>query len=103
MPCEDIRKRFLKTINGIKIFSVDASKMRKIKTDFTIGSNYLVDKIIPKNQIYIDNKLRGLDRKAIIKHEVVEVAKMAKGVPYKTAHAYATKIERMFRKKHEVK
>jgi hypothetical protein len=74
--------------------------MRKIKTDFTVGSNYLVDKIIPRGQIYIDNKLRGLDRRAMIEHEVVEVAKMAKGATYKTAHAYATRIEKAFRKTH---
>lgn len=96
-----MNKRFLKTIHGIKIYLVDASIVRnKIKTDFTIGSNYLADRVIPRGQIWIDDKLKGLDRRAIIEHEVYEVGKMARGMPYAKAHRLATNIERIFRKTH---
>jgi hypothetical protein len=94
-------KKYLKTIEGLKIFTVNGERIKLKHIEFTEGGNGYVYSWIPKNEIWIDNifihKPSGLN--AIILHEVAEVKKMKKGMSYNKAHAFANVIEKRFRNK----
>lgn len=95
-----IKKKFYKTIHGIKIYLVDDGDVRnKLDVNFTLGSHFKGDKYIPKGQVWIANRLKGIDRTALIEHELVELAYMLRGMKYRTAHALATKAEKKVRRK----
>lgn len=86
-------------MGDISVYLVDGASIRnKKETSFTIGSHWIVSKFIPKGQIWIDKSLKGIDRNALIIHEIFEIKKMEKGMSYKKAHALATTYEKKIRK-----
>ncbi len=95
------KKRFLKTQDGFKIFLIDGERLRKKHIEFTEGTNFMVQKYVPKNEIWIDENLKSKpkDLLAVVKHEVFEVIKMQKGMSYEKAHGLANKMEKKFRNK----
>jgi hypothetical protein len=59
----------------------------KSGVDFTMGGHYYVyPKMIPKNEIWIDDNLDSIDRKATILHEMTERREMSGGMEYVEAH-----------------
>jgi hypothetical protein len=95
MLSNPFHKRFYKTEQGFKIFLVDGEKLKKKHIEFTEGSNYLVVKYIPKDEIWIDKYDKNIP--AVIKHEVFEVLKMQKGMTYNKAHLLANRMEKKYR------
>ena len=55
--------------------------------DFTMGGHYYVYwKIIPKNEIWVEETLQPMDRKATILHEMTERRIMSMGKEYDETH-----------------
>jgi hypothetical protein len=94
-----IRKKLYKTIDGYKIYLVNGADIRKsIDISFALGNHgFSGDKYVPKHQVWIDDKLTGVDLKAIMAHELAETNHMKHGVKYTMAHALATKVEKRVR------
>lgn len=84
----------------MKIYLVNGADVRNsVDISFTLGNHCAAqDKYIPSGQVWIDDKLTGLDRKALIAHELTELGHMQRGVHYKMAHALATKVEKKVRR-----
>jgi hypothetical protein len=93
------RKKFYKKISEFKIFLVDGELLKKKHIEFTEGTNFLVAKYVPKNEIWIDKYDKNIP--AVIKHEVFEVLKMKKGMSYNKAHLLANKMEKKYRLIHK--
>jgi hypothetical protein len=71
-----------------------------IDIDFTLGNHYKSgDGYVPKKQVWIDDSAKGLDRKALIEHEMTELKHMGHGIGYPMAHALATKAEKRVRER----
>ena len=88
----------IKTRKPISVFVVDGTKVRSvIDIDFTCGGHEFRYLYIPKNEIWIDHVLRGLDRDATVVHEYIERELMRRGVDYNQAHDHASKYEMLFR------
>jgi len=93
------RKKYLKTVDGLKIYLVNGERLRLKHIDFTEGTNGYVKSYCPKDEIWIDDIFSHKPReiKAIIIHEVAEVKRMKKGMSYEKAHGQANVIEKKYR------
>lgn len=96
-----LKKVFLGTIAGFKIYIVDGNYVRdKIDTDFTNGGNPARYAYIPPNTVWIDWLLVPKDSAACILHEIVEYISMRRdGLSYDRAHDMALLIENRLRRK----
>lgn len=92
-------KKYHSTVEGLKIYLVPGERIKLSHIEFVEGGNGYRYKWIPKNEIWIDNVFKGKNLQAIIKHEVFEVKKMAKGMSYEKAHGLANKEEKKYRLK----
>ena len=64
------------------------------KTDFVEGGHGYVYEWIPKDEIWIDNKIKSKEIPVIILHEFTERTLMKyKNIPYGRAHIAASKVE----------
>ena len=81
----------------MKVYAVDMAYLRtkyadvsigdRIGQDLTLGGHNLVYwKLIKPNEIYISNKLDGVDRDGVVGHEYKELNTMRKGKEYSPAH-----------------
>ena len=79
----------------IKIFLINGEVVRDLyKTDFVEGGHGYVYEWIPKDEIWIDNKLKSKEIPVIILHEFTERTLMKfKNIPYDRAHLAASKVE----------
>jgi hypothetical protein len=100
----ELGKRFVGTLGGMRIFLVNGEFIRnRLETSFTMASHHWVSKYIPKDEVWVDDKMSELDKAAVIHHEVYEIGLMRKGMPYLKAHARATRSEQWFRKRNFLK
>ena len=92
--------------DGLKVYSINGAYIRDRYADESIGDRKGVDflggghsavywKIIPEDEIWIEQNLHGRDRDAFIVHEIEERQQMlGKGMDYSEAHNdYANKVE----------
>jgi hypothetical protein len=91
--------------DGLRVYSVNGAFIRNKYANQSIGDRKGVDwaggghefvywKIIPQNEVWVDNTLQGEDRDAFILHEIEEREKMSQGMDYSEAHNdYANKLE----------
>jgi hypothetical protein len=94
-----LKKRMLGVSGQFKIFLVNGEHVRNcMETDFTMASHGYVSGFIPKDEIWMDDRLSVNDLVAVMHHEIFEVQLMAKGMPYPDAHVLATESEKKFRK-----
>lgn len=96
----DLRKKFLEENGEFKVFLVNGEFIRSyLECDFTMGSHHYVSRFIPKDELWLDDRLSANDTKALIRHEAHEAKLMRKGMDYTKAHRLATRVEKRFRKK----
>lgn len=84
----------------LTIKMVDGKKIRDgICVDFIGGGHhYAYPKIIPKDEVWIEQDLSPEEQTDILVHELVEFALMSKAeMTYTPAHTFANKIEKVFR------
>lgn len=94
-----LRKRMLGVSGTFKVFLINGEHVRNcLETDFTMASHGYVSGFIPKDEIWMDDRLSVNDLVAVMHHEVFEVKLMAGGMSYPDAHALATESEKKFRK-----
>lgn len=90
----------IKNINGVAIWLIDGLKTRlNLDPYFRFGGHGYVYKYIPKNEIWIDDKVVPDERKYIIVHEFYERQLMRGGKDYNSAHDYANADEKEARRK----
>lgn len=95
----DPRLRRLGDVNGRAVWVVDGRMVRDhAYIDFTLGGHGYRYRFIPKSEIWLDDAVRPSERPAILRHEAVEVALMARGMRYQAAHARASAAEATFRR-----
>ena len=74
---------------------INGSVVRQyLDPEFVFGGHDLVYSYIPKNEIWIDNKMEPKELPHILIHEAIERKLMAEGKLYDTAHEYANTYER---------
>jgi hypothetical protein len=96
----ELGKQRIGSLGGMKIFLVNGEYIRnRLETSFTMASHHWVSRYIPKDEVWVDEKMSDLDKAAVIHHEVYEIGLMRKGMPYLKAHARATRSEQWFRKR----
>ncbi|MCX6820890.1 MAG: hypothetical protein NT016_02995 [Candidatus Aenigmarchaeota archaeon] len=94
-----LNKRMLGLSGAFKVFLINGEHVRNnLETDFTMASHGYVSGFIPKDEIWMDDRLSTNDTVAVLHHEIFEVRLMAKGMPYPDAHELATESEKKFRK-----
>ena len=102
----DLCKKYIgKTSNGLLVYTIEPEYFRTyFDVDYADGGHhYAYPRIIPKNEIWIDNTLNERDRKGILVHEMVEFMLMAYfKMTYAQAHRFANKIEHLFRSKFRI-
>ena len=97
-PRMEVRKGLMGRINGLAIWLVDGSKVRKYYyKDFTEGGHGLVYRWIPRHEVWIDDAAPPKDRNHVIMHELYERELMRKGWSYARAHVRANAMERALR------
>jgi uncharacterized protein YkvS len=96
---ENSESKRLAEKHSISVFTVDGEGIRNyLEVSYILGSHHLVDSFIPENEIWVEESLTGLDREAIIYHELVELERMrVDGWSYEMAHEFATEKEKIFR------
>jgi hypothetical protein len=98
-PVQGLEKTLLPQYSkeGVKVYLINGQYARdNLNTDFTMGGHSKVyPKFIPHGEVWIDNDLDDVDRRATIVHELVEYRKMVKDrLPYLRAHSdYANVAE----------
>jgi hypothetical protein len=94
-------KELIKTLdNGLKVWKVDGKLVRDIlDTEWVSGGHNCVYFFVPKNEIWIDNKVDDADIPYVLLHELHEHNLMKKGMAYSKAHADSSKIE-LYARKH---
>jgi len=86
-------------VGRIKVYRVPGKPIRNhIDVDYTVGGHHYVYPFIPVDEAWIEDTLVGMDKDAIVHHEIVELVLMANGMKYKEAHRKATIAESKFRK-----
>lgn len=94
-----IYKRLLMVVGNLKVWLVYGKNVRsEYDMDFTGGGHHRVYRFIPKGELWIDDDLPEKERYAYIEHELYELGRMQKGVPYISAHRGANVKENKFRK-----
>ncbi len=98
--------KLIKKLSGVKVWLVDGKQTRKdLDPFFVAGGHGYVYPYIPKNEIWIDNKIEPKERKYIIIHEWREwqIMKNSKDKnfyrKYANAHDFATAFEKEARRK----
>ncbi len=74
------------SVNGNYI-RTEMSKEHPSAIEWTMGGHWLVYDYVPKNEVWIDNQLQGLDKGATVEHELKEVDAMIHGKDYASAHS----------------
>jgi len=73
MELNQLNKKPIKEIDGLKIFLVNGEFMRNsLDIEFTMFSDHLDNSFIPTNEVWIDDRLSKNDIEATIHHELVE-------------------------------
>lgn len=94
-----LKKRMLGMAEGFRVFLINGEHVRNnLETDFTMASHGFMSGFIPKDEIWMDDRMSVNDLVAVLHHEVFEVKLMAKGMSYPDAHGLATESEKKFRK-----
>lgn len=104
---KELRKSFNKEVNyvgryydkEIQAFIVDGAQIRtNIDPKFQYGGHWLIYDYIPKNTIWLDDKVIKEELKYIFRHEFVEVQYMLKGKSYNCSHDHANAEEKELRR-----
>lgn len=97
---EVARKQALGRSGDRKVWLVSGRAVRDMAyVDFTLGGHGFRYRFIPRNEIWIDDAVRRMERRAILHHEAIEAAHMAAGLSYDEAHGLASRAEDRFRRK----
>ena len=93
-------KELIKTLDdGVKCWKVDGKLVRSIlNIDFVSGGHSYVYFFVPKNEVWIDDKIDEADVPFVLLHELHERNLMKDGMAYSKAHADSSKIEAHARK-----
>lgn len=99
----DVKIKRLAQTPDADIWLVRGKKVRdKLNVWFVEGAHGYVgkfSKIIPKNEVWIDDALHKDEYNAVIIHELYERELMKKGMPYEKAHERANLVEIRARRK----
>jgi len=97
-----VKAKELGEIEGYTVWRVDGTWIRdNVDVDFVAGGNCARYKYVPDGEVWVENGLSDKDTAATIVHEVVECDAMLDGQSYEDAHAFAGKIERVFRDQYD--
>ena len=95
-----IYRRFIRTQNGIDIWIVDGSSVRRdIFPDFGLSGNDLDYHFIPRDEIWIDGDISCEETEFSISCELTEHGLMSKGESYDDAYIQSLKSVSVIRKK----
>lgn len=84
--------------HGLKIALVNGTHVRNVyDSDFSQGGNGWAYDFIPKDEIWIDEAIDGIEWPFIAFHECEEAELMKKGLTYNKAHDRAKYAEDIFR------
>lgn len=106
ISAKSITKTFWKDADdGRKVYLVDGEQVRNlVSTGFIGGSNHEADSYVPEDEYWIEDTLQGMDRDAILLHEVTEAKHMREDDrEYHDAHAIANRVEGEFRDEQQKK
>jgi len=94
-------KELIKTLdNGIKVWRVNGKLVRDVlDIEWVEGGHNYVYFFVPKNEVWIDDKIDTVDMPYVLLHELHERNLMKKGMSYLKAHADSSKIE-LYARKH---
>lgn len=107
MRCKyQISRQPFKNVEGFVVCKVRGAHVRNaLEVDFALGTNGFVTSQCPKDEIWVESTLTGMDLDAIIIHEVFEALYMwpkelggKYGWKYEQAHKKATELERQYRR-----
>ena len=91
---DKIHKKLLQCCGNVKVWLVNGEIVRDLfDTNFSCGGHDLVYHFVPKNEIWLDDKISEKERKFIFLHELHERGLMKKGMRYHEAHRSATEVE----------
>lgn len=94
-----LQKEFVRDLMGFKVYRVCGATIRNcVDVSFTCGTNGFASKYCPKDEVWVDETLNGMDQDAIILHEVHEAIDMKAGMGYEEAHKRAQAYEKAYRK-----
>ena len=99
-----VHQKLLGTKDGVKIFLVDGELIRdKLDIEFTMSGHHWRYHFIPKDEIWIDNKLDKDDINSSIGHELKERELMKnRKISFSTAYSDASKDEKKYRTKNNL-
>jgi len=101
-PVKLIRKKYMRTEDGMKIYLIDGEYFRdNLDIDFTVGGHHWVYPFIPRDEVWLDEAYTTEPKEVeyFIAHELEELKHMKKGMRYEDAHALANKLEKELREK----
>jgi hypothetical protein len=115
-PSPELNKKLIPELSTgkIKVYAVNVPYLRSKYAGISIGDrqgqdfvlaghNRVYFRLIPKDEIWYDSTLQGVDRDATVLHEFKELRTMKKGVDYSDAHGdYANPVEIEARKNPEI-
>lgn len=85
---------------GMTVRLVDGASVRaSLDPYFLLGGHDLVYSYIPRNELWIDARLKADERRFTLLHEVEERRLMKRGMSYADAHDFALAAERADRRK----
>ena len=92
---KDVHERLWQKLKtGISVYIVNGRLVRSVfDIDFTEGGHDYVYEFVPENEVWIDDAIVEAERGYVLLHELHERNRMAKGVPYDTAHAESSRLE----------
>ena len=98
-----MKKEYITTFNGKKIYIVDGKYVRLHNDiDFLDGGHHLVYSFIPDDEIWIDDQQSPEEAYYTTIHELAENKLMEdKGMDYEAAHNIASRIEHRARQNEE--
>jgi hypothetical protein len=92
---KDVHERLWQKLkSGVSVWIVNGRLVRSVfDIDFTEGGHDYVYEFVPENEVWIDDAIVEAERGYVLLHELHERNRMAKGVPYNTAHAESSRLE----------
>jgi hypothetical protein len=97
-PPKGVKVKHLSQFGGLDAWLVRGDEVRKIfYPDFAQGGNGYRYDFIPKNEIWVEEKLPPDDRVFTLMHELYETTLMQGGMSYDSAHAQTTRLEKKLR------
>lgn len=95
VPFQEGMKEFIGTIGGKTVYAVDGDEIKvKHTMDFVEGGNGMVYDFIPRDELWVDARIKSQDWPHIAFHEAVESLLMEEyGLGYDEAHARANALE----------